>query len=278
MVHRPSVPTPPVAPSSVRAAAFARWLTGLIIAGCASVPTPPLAAPATAPAPVVPASWVLLGAYTTSFNDNELERSANIRLAAERLHGVTIEPGAIWSFNRTVGRRDALNGYRIAPTLTLQGKEPALGGGVCQVSTTVFNALLLADLGIEERHPHSRPVRYVALGRDAAVDWGSKDLKVKNHHPFPLKITAQVDGGRLTTRLFGPRALIHDVVIEVGDLEPAAPRKELQVLENPDDLAVGGVWVKLYRKRMKDGSVFEVERVGKPSFYPWKLKVAVKPR
>ena len=200
------------------------------------------------------------------------------RLAAERLHGVTIEPGAIWSFNRTVGRRDVLNGYRIAPTLTLQGKEPALGGGVCQVSTTVFNALLLADLGIEERHPHSRPVRYVALGRDAAVDWGSKDLKVKNHHPFPLKITAQVDGGRLTTRLFGPRALVHDVVIEVGDLEPAAPRKELQVLESPDDLAVGGVWVKLYRKRMKDGSVFEVERVGKPSFYPWKVKVPVKPR
>lgn len=274
MLHCARATAPLAAPSSVRAAACLGALIALV--SCAPVLVAPPTPVQRTPEVTVPAGWVVLGAYTTSFREDELDRSANIRVAAERLNGVTIEPGTTWSFNRTVGRRDVANGYRIAPTLTLQGKEPALGGGVCQVSTTLFNALLLADLGIVERHPHSRPVRYVALGRDAAVDWGSKDLKVQNRHPFPLMMTTLVDGGRLTTRLYGPSSLAHDVVVEVGDLEPAAPRKELQVLENPDDLAVGGVWVKLYRKRLKDGSVYEVERIGKPSFYPWKLKVPEK--
>lgn len=219
---------------------------------------------------------VVLSSYSTSFVEGQDDRNHNIRLAAEKLDGAVIPPGEAWSFNQHVGPRTLERGWRAAPTLTIEGRELGEGGGVCLVSSTVYNAMLLADLAILERSPHSRPIRYIPLGRDATVDYGVKDLRVRNRHAFPVRIAARVVGRRLVVEVLGRRPLGYDVQLETADSEPASPRKEIQVIDRTDDLAVAGVWVKLYRHRVKEGSVFETERIGAASYYPFKIKAATR--
>ncbi len=234
----------------------------LLLSACASGGVRPTAAPEEP-------EWTVIASFTTQYRAHEADRSHNIATAAGALDGAVIEPGGAFSFNARVGKRSLESGYRNAPTLTLEGKEPALGGGVCQVSSTVFNALLLADLTVAEHHPHSRAVSYLPMGRDAAVAWPGKDLEMLNPHPFPVRLAARAEQGRLVVQVRAPARFDHEVRVEVGDIERASPRREFQVLERPDELAVDGFWVKLYRKRVRDGSVYEVERIGDAAFYPF---------
>ena len=220
-------------------------------------------------------TWAALGSYSTAFDATQPDRSHNIAKAAALLDGRTIPPGGKLSFNRAVGRRTLGAGWRMAPTLAFDGAEPAPGGGICQVSSTLYNAVLLADLRVTRRHPHSRPIWYVPLGRDATVDYGAKDLRFENPHGFPVRLRAQVRGNRLLVSVLAPMALPYEVRLVTGDAEPASPRREFQRHDQPDDLAVGGVWVKLYRQRVRDGSVVQVERIGRASFYPFKRRTAV---
>ncbi len=221
-------------------------------------------------------AWTAIGAYTTSFDLGMADRAHNIEKAVARLDGLELPAGAQWSFNGAVGQRTLEGGWKLAPTLVLEGKQLDVGGGICQVSTTVYNAALFADLSVRQRHPHSRPIRYVPLARDATVSWGTKDLVLRNEHDFPVRFEAYVVHDRLTVRVLAPKALDYEVRLQTGDPEPATPRKELQVLENPDRLAVGGVWVKLYRHRVRDGSVYQTEKVGRSTFYPYKIKEEIR--
>ncbi|MFT7621106.1 MAG: vancomycin resistance protein YoaR [Myxococcota bacterium] len=249
-------------------------VASLIAAGC----TAPLPARRTAQTDGARAvhrtaepAWVQVGAFTTQFDLEAADRVHNVTTAATRLDGLILKAGRSWSFNAAVGRRTLEGGWKLAPTLVLEGARLDVGGGICQVSTTVYNAALFADLKVEQRHPHSRPIRYVPLGRDATVSWGTKDLVLSNPHPFPIRFEAFVNHDRLTVRALAPRALAYEVRLESGNAEPATPRKELQVLAEPDRLAVGGLWVKLYRHRVRDGSIYETERVGGSSFYPYRI-------
>ena len=245
------------------------WLmVGSWMAGCSAVPD----RIAEVPTAEVPADWHVVGSYSTRIKLAETNRNFNIQVAVERLNGLTIPARSPWSFNAVVGDRTLDRGWRLAASLAFDGPEPAAGGGICQVSSTVYNAALLADLAVSQRHPHSRPVPYIALGRDATVAWGIKDLRLENPHPFPLKISARVVHDRLVVALLAPSRLTYEVRIKTGDYEPASPRREYQVLENPDRIAVGGVWVKLYRQRLRDGSIYETERVGRSTFYPYKIE------
>ena len=247
--------------------------------GCTHAPLRASSGPGEAPSATaavsakgLSADWAELVAFTTSFHPEDVDRSFNIALAARKLDGAIIAPGATFSFNGRVGARSLEAGFRSAPTLTLEGREPALGGGVCQVSSTVYNALLLADLALVQRYPHSRAVRYVAMGRDAAVTWRGKDLKFNNPHGFPVAVRAEVEHGRLTVRVLAPEVLDHEVRLVVGDREPASPRNEFQMLESPEDLNVVGYWVRLYRERRRDGSLMGIEPVGDSTFYPFKRR------
>lgn len=254
-----------------RRTVIALWI--LSAAGCANHvhrrdvdPAAPAAARAPEPA------WMVIGAYSTRFKISQPDRNHNVAMAAARLNGAEVPAHGAWSFNREVGQRTVDGGWRVAPVLLLEGARPAVGGGICQVSSTVYNAALLADMRATQRHAHSRPVRYIPLGRDATVSWGAKDLVLTNPHPFPIRLQATVLYDRLSVRVLAPQALGYEVRLETADAEPASLRKELQILESPDRLAVGGVWVKLYRHRLRDGSVFESERVGRSSFYPFKVE------
>lgn len=149
----------------------------------------------------------VLACYGTSLRGRTPNQVFNAARAAHSLHGVVLQPGEVLSFNRRVGPWNAATGYRKAPA-SFDGELARLyGGGVCQTSTTLYNAALLAGLEIVERHRHVRPPKYVIPGRDAAVAFPRIDLRVRNPYPFPVRFEARVLGQNLTVlvRGRGPR-------------------------------------------------------------------------
>ena len=140
----------------------------------------------------------LYASYTTSYVNNA-NRTTNLKLACKAINGKIVYPGETFSFNATVGMRTAEKGYKEAYVFTGPNSHTmGLGGGVCQVASTMFNAALLANFSIVERHQHSQRVTYCPLGRDAAIYWGSEDFKFKNNTSYPIKIKMRCGGGTLT--------------------------------------------------------------------------------
>ncbi|QGU94691.1 hypothetical protein GOM49_05830 [Clostridium bovifaecis] len=125
-----------------------------------------------------------IASFTTAFNSNNKPRSKNIRLAASIINGTIVAPGEVFSFNKVVGQRTRARGFEEAGVYINGNLDEGLGGGICQVSTTLYNAVLLADLEVVERDNHSLTVHYVPLSRDAAVSWGSKDFKFRNNKNY----------------------------------------------------------------------------------------------
>lgn len=131
-----------------------------------------------------------LSAFYTKIVDSSKARLKNIQLANEALNKAIVQSGDIFSFNDVVGPRTADRGYQEAPIIIDEEKEMGIGGGVCQVSTTLYNAALAGGLEIIERHQHSAEVGYIELGRDATVSYGGYDLKFKNTLPYPIRFQA----------------------------------------------------------------------------------------
>lgn len=143
-----------------------------------------------------------IGAYTTYFNPDEKNRTINLKLAAAALHEQQIGAGANFSFNQTVGSRTPQRGY-LKAIIFVEGEEVlGYGGGVCQVSSTLYNAVLEADLKVLERHSHSLPVGYVPTGKDATVAYGSKDFCFQNDGAKPLTIKCTVGKNSLRIELW----------------------------------------------------------------------------
>ena len=139
----------------------------------------------------------VIASYTTSVASQDADVRANIALASARLNGIAIGPGSVFSFNETVGEASAANGYLSGRVLYSDAVVYEPGGGVCQVSSTLFNALLLSGCTIIERHRHNQPVRYVSPGLDATIRYGKKDLRMKNPHVFPLYIYIEMNDSSL---------------------------------------------------------------------------------
>ena len=139
----------------------------------------------------------LISSYTTSF-DPKQSRAVNIALAASRLNGMVIRPGQNFSFSDSIGPRTAENGYVIAPTFLNKEVVPGRGGGICQVSSTMYAAMLQGGIKATQRHPHSMPVSYIPEGMDATISAGTKDLTFTNNYTYPIVINAVVNGGTVT--------------------------------------------------------------------------------
>ena len=143
----------------------------------------------------------VLGDYTTKFTAEPKSRNMNISHAAESIDGIVIEPGEIFSYNNAVGPTTQKNGYKRARIFVRGKKSYGYGGGVCQVSSTLYNAATEADMEIIERHNHSLPVEYVPKGKDAATSYGGIDFKFKNPFDYPVKIDAKVTDESVTVRI-----------------------------------------------------------------------------
>ncbi len=133
-----------------------------------------------------------LGGYSTKYNP-AINRSINLRVACSRIDGVVIQPGEEFSFSRTILPRTAANGYVKAKVIVNKEYVEGYGGGICQVSSTLYNAMLAAGIPATERHSHSLEVSYVPAGRDATISGTYKDLKFKNIFEKPVQIKAVMD-------------------------------------------------------------------------------------
>lgn len=191
---------------------------------------------------------VIVSSYTTSVSMQESSVRANIALASSRLNGTAILPGATFSFNSTVGEASAANGYMQGRVLYADTAVHEPGGGVCQVSSTLFNALLLAGCTIIERHRHSQPVRYVEPGLDATIRYGKKDLRMKNPHEFPLYIYTEVNDSSLNIMVRAGKILQHAYEVFTETEEVSLP------FDNDEGRRIRpGLTIYVYRKRTISG-------------------------
>ena len=136
-----------------------------------------------------------LGNFTTRYDASNKNRSNNIYLASEKINGTIIMPGETFSYNQVVGKRTIDAGYKEAGAYAGGKVIQEIGGGICQVSSTLYNAVLYADLEIVERSNHYFETSYVTAGRDATVSWGTVDFKFKNNRTYPIKIEAVAKNG-----------------------------------------------------------------------------------
>lgn len=155
----------------------------------------------------------MISVYSTYFNAKDTNRTTNVKRAANNINGYILYLGDIFSFNDVVGPRDIANGFKEALEIVNGEFVPGIGGGVCQVSSTLYNAALLADLAIVDRTNHSKPLNYVPLGLDATVAYGALDFKFKNTSGMPIMILAEVYGNKLMVGLFGQHGLDKNVTI-----------------------------------------------------------------
>jgi vancomycin resistance protein YoaR len=144
-----------------------------------------------------------ISTYSTVIKDNASGRLTNIRITCGILNGTIINPGETFSFNNIVGKPTAERGYQEAKIIVDHKTETGIGGGNCQVSSTLYNAVLaIPTLTVKERHEHGKTVTYVPEGKDAAVSYGSLDFKFKNDNDYKIKIYLSTDDKNITASIF----------------------------------------------------------------------------
>jgi vancomycin resistance protein YoaR len=202
---------------------------------------------------------VVLARFVTSLHGRTPNQVHNVALAARTIHGRWIRPGEVFSFNRVIGSWSSDSGYKLAPVSYDGELVPSWGGGVCQASTTLYNAAVLAGLTVEERHRHRWLARYVAPGRDAAVAYSNIDLKLRNPFPWPVRLEGETRGELVEFRVvarerpperFEIRQRLESVTEPVVVRQPWAEGMPARRVRNPGKR---GCRVLTYRVRLRDG-------------------------
>lgn len=144
-----------------------------------------------------------LAEYTTYYRVSDESRTANLEAAVEKLDNIKIPKNKVFSFNQTVGKRTVTAGYKEAKVISNGEFVDGLGGGVCQVSSTIFQCILRADMGIVYRTNHSLEISYVPMGGDATVQWNSKDFQFKNTTGTDVRLSLKCQNGKLVCTVYG---------------------------------------------------------------------------
>lgn len=155
-----------------------------------------------------------MATFSTKFPTYKVTRCQNIELAAKTIDGTVLMPGQTFSFNEFLGPRTTAKGYKIAGVFANGRHDVGVGGGICQVSTTLYNALALSGLKIVQRSNHSMAVTYVPIGRDAAVSFPNPDLKFINNFDFPIALDSVYQKGQLTFTVLGIKDKTQEISIE----------------------------------------------------------------
>jgi len=219
--------------------------------------------------------------YVTYFDNSAWNRSHNISLASAAINGTLLKPGETFSLNRCLGPRLAERGYLLAPVFIDNQLAQDIGGGVCQVATTLYNAALLADLTILERYPHPSPVTYVPIGRDATIAGDYLDLKFINNLDMTIYISSTVESGKLLTRIFGPGTKDgHSVRItsDYSEISPKVVTYEDNTLPEGEtkikDYGKAGYKAWVYRESIIDNHVESRTQISSDN-YPSEDKVVI---
>ncbi|RNB70054.1 VanW family protein [Brevibacillus panacihumi] len=166
-----------------------------------------------------------IGRYITYYNSGNKNRSHNIMLASKAIHNYVLLPGEIFSFNKVVGKRTLAKGYLQAPVIVRGELSEGIGGGICQVSSTLFNAVDKAGLHILQRYSHSRHVAYVPPGRDATVSWDGPDFVFQNKYAYPVLIKARSAHGQMFVSIHSFQELEYDPR-DVPSVQDQVPEEE----------------------------------------------------
>lgn len=174
----------------------------------------------------------ILGEYKTPHTP-EADRNVNLRLACEAINGTIVLPGEIFSYNKALGERTEERGYLPAASYVNGLTVDTVGGGICQVSSTLYYVCLLSDMDVTVRAPHGFVSSYIPKGMDAAVSWGSQDYKFKNSFATPIKIEAWMESGYVNVRIWGKET--RDYYVELYYKELASEPYDVVYKEYPPD-------------------------------------------
>lgn len=210
-----------------------------------------------------------LASFTTYFSENDGGRCANIRRAAELLDGLGVHADQTFSFNAAVGKRTRARGFREAKIIEGGKFVSGVGGGVCQVSTTLYNAALLSGMCVLSRRAHSLAVSYVPPSRDAMVSSGS-DFKFKNPYDFPVYLSVKTGKGYITATFYGKSdGCAYKIVSQtVGEIEP--PEPEIRYGEEEGEIKSGrkGILSEAYLEKYKNGALLTRKKLSSDSYAP----------
>lgn len=211
----------------------------------------------------------VIGESSTSFNSSGPGRVKNIEISARAFNGKLVHPGEILSYNSTIGTINSQAGYQNAPVIVNGDLVPGMGGGVCQTSTTLYNALLRADLTVTERSHHSIPSSYMDKGLDAVVVENHLDLKFRNDFDYPVYISSWVAGKTVYFKVYGDKENRDYTIQMQPKITNVIPHRVKEVFKS--NIAAGsrqvaqqgrnGYKVITYKNKVKDGKVIESQQI-----------------
>lgn len=216
-----------------------------------------------------PYNWKKMASYTTYYNAKDRGRCENIAIAASLIDGCTLQAYGEFSFNKTVGRRTEEAGFQQAKIIMNGEYVSGVGGGVCQVSTTLYNAALKSGLTITEFHPHSLQVGYIQPSRDAMVS-SESDLQIFNPYDFPVYLSTEVFNGGVRVCFFGKNVGDRYEIIShtIAEIPPPAPivkeGKEDGILRSPQN----GVKSELFLERYRGDTLLSRKRLRSDEYRP----------
>lgn len=213
-------------------------------------------------------SVVQISSFSTSVAHQSEEVKHNLALACSKLNGLRIASGGVFNFSDVVGEGSAANGFLDGAVLYRDALVSEPGGGLCQVSSTLFNALLLAGFGIVERHRHYQPVTYVPLGLDATIKYGKKNLRMKNMSGQDVVIGAVSGDASCNIVVYGGQPPMFTYSMETEEDELSLPLGDFSERE----MVRPGIEVYVYRKKFKDGKLVENFLLYKDFYPPVKLQ------
>ena len=218
----------------------------------------------------------ILGTFSTTYNTSNQNRITNLKLASEKIDGTIILPGETFSYNKVVGERTIAKGYKEAAVYAGGKVVDGIGGGICQLSSTLYNSVLYANLEITSRSNHRFLTSYVTAGRDATVSWGTIDFCFKNTRSYPIKITSEVKNGVVTTSIYGIKEeKEYEVVIEskVTEVIPYSTKyvKDSTLKEDEEEIVqygANGAKSETYKIVKYNGIVVSREQISSDIYSP----------
>ena len=193
----------------------------------------------------------MLSNFSTKYAASNKNRTTNLILAANKINGTVLMPGEVFSYNKVVGERTIADGYKEAPVYVNGKVENGLGGGICQITTTLYNAVLYANLEVVERSNHQFVPSYANASRDATVVYGAIDFKFKNNREYPIKITCSVANGIANFKIFGLKS--------ENDYE-------VQITSRITGTTSNAIYSEAYKTLKKNGNVISTERISKDTY------------
>lgn len=217
-----------------------------------------------------------LATYSTKYNEGEVSRSSNVKLAAKKVNGTVLNSGEVFSFNQVVGKRSYENGFKDAKIFLSDKVVDGTGGGICQVSSTIYPAVLYSDLKIVERLNHNFVVSYAKSGIDATVVYGSIDFKFENSMQNPIKMKAIAENGVMTVEIWGTKE--NNNTVEITTEHLGSYGRGVKYEYNPNlepgktvvtQAGYDGLKVRAYRiVRDENGAVIRTDDLGVSNYIP----------